>query len=87
MFSPFQVSPYGIPYPIPLSPCLYEGAPPSTPTLPCSSSCIPLHWAIEHPQTQKLLLPLMSIKAILCHKCSQSHGSLHILFGWWSSPR
>ena len=26
-------------------------------------------------------------KVILCHIFSQSHGSIHVLFGWWSSPQ
>jgi hypothetical protein len=81
MFSPFQVSPPENPCPLPF-PCLYAGAPP--PTYPLRSSCpgIPLHWGIEQPQTQGLLLPLMFIKATLCHISSWSHGSLHVLFGW-----
>jgi hypothetical protein len=50
------------------------------PTHPFPSSCpgIPLHWGIKHPQAQGLLLPLMSDKAILCHICGRSHGSLHV---------
>jgi hypothetical protein len=39
---------------------------------------IPLHWGIEHPQAQGPLLPLMTIKAILCHIFGQNHGSLHV---------
>jgi hypothetical protein len=39
---------------------------------------IPLYWGIEPHQTQELLLPLVSNKAILCHISSWSHGSLHI---------
>jgi hypothetical protein len=62
----------------PTSPCLYESVPPPThlflPFLPG----IPLHWGIEHSQDQRLLLPLMSNKVILCHICSWSHGSLHV---------
>ena len=39
---------------------------------------IPLHWGIEPPQAQGLLLSLMSNKAIPCHICSRSHGSIHV---------
>jgi hypothetical protein len=46
--------------------------------LPPSHPGIPLHWAIEHLQAQGLCLPLMSNKAILCHICCRSHGSLHV---------
>jgi hypothetical protein len=53
--------------------CLYEGAPP-TPAFPS----IPLHWDIEPLQAQRLIIPLMSNKATLCHICSQSPESLHV---------
>ena len=39
---------------------------------------IPLHWGIKEVQAQGPLHPLMSNKAILCHICGQSHGSLHV---------
>jgi hypothetical protein len=78
MFSPFQDSPSEPPYPIPPSPCLFEDAPPPIHPLLFAFSGIPLHWGIEHPQAQGPPLPLMSNKAILCHICSQSHGSLHV---------
>jgi hypothetical protein len=79
MSSPLQVSPAGPPIPSPSpSPCLYEGAP--LPSHPLTSYCpgIPLHWGIKHHQAQGTLLPLMSNKAIFCHICCQSHGSLHV---------
>ena len=73
--SPFQVSTSETPYPIPPPPASMRVCP-----HPLPSSCpdIPLHWGIEHPQTQEPLLPLMSNKAILCHICSWSHGSFHV---------
>jgi hypothetical protein len=77
MFSPFP----GLPFRPPSHPpslCFYEGAHPPTHPLLSSRPGIPLHWDIEHPQAQGPLLPLMSNKAILCHICSQSHGSLHV---------
>jgi hypothetical protein len=39
---------------------------------------IPLHWCIKELQAQGPLHPLMSNKAILCHICDKSHGSLHV---------
>jgi hypothetical protein len=91
MCSPFQVSPSGNPLAHLPSPCCYEGTSPPPPTHPLLPSCpdIPLHCSIKHSLARGPLLPLMSNKAILCHMCSWSHGSLHvyILFGWWSSPR
>jgi hypothetical protein len=71
MFSLFQVSFSETPIPSP--PCLYEGAP-----LLSSLPGISLHWSMEPPQAQGPLLPLMSNKAILCHICSWSNGSLHV---------
>jgi hypothetical protein len=62
----------------PPSPCLYEGATPPTHLLPSSCPGIPLQWGIEPPQAQGPLLPLMSNKAIFCHICGWSHGSLHV---------
>jgi hypothetical protein len=47
------------------------------PLLPFCLS-IPLHWDIEPRQDQESLLPLIFNKAILCHICSLSHGSLHV---------
>ena len=81
--SPFQVSPLKIPYTITLPPCLYKGALPPSHSLPSFLPGIYLHWGIKHTQAQGPLLPVMSNKAILCHICGQSHGSL---FGWWSRP-
>ena len=51
-----------------------------SPTHPLTSSCpdIPLHWGVENPQAQVLLLSLMSNKAFLCHICGWSPGSLHV---------
>ena len=78
MFSPFQVSPLET---------FYRISPPLasmrvfSPTHPLQSSrpSIPLHWVIKHPQAQGPLLPLMSIKAILCHICCcQTHGSFRV---------
>ena len=56
----------------------YEGAPPFIHLLLPFHFDIPLHWGIKHPQAQGSLLPLMSNKAILCHICGWSHGSLHV---------
>jgi hypothetical protein len=75
---PFLGLPFGNPLSRPLSPCLYEGASPHTLPLPSSCPGIPLLWSIEQPQAQGPFLPLMSNKAILCHICSQCHGSLHV---------
>jgi hypothetical protein len=61
-----------------LSHCLYEGAAPLTHPCQPSHSGISLHWEIKHPQAQGPLLPLMSNKAILCHICCLSHGSLQL---------
>ena len=77
MLPSFQVSPSEHPIPSP-HPCLCESAPPPTHPLPPSHPGIPLHWGIEPPQAQGPLLPLMSNKAILCHICGRSHGSLHV---------
>jgi hypothetical protein len=55
-----------------------RGAPPPTHRLLPSHPGIPLHWGIEPLQDQEPFLPLMSNKAILCHICSWSHGSLHV---------
>jgi hypothetical protein len=62
--------------PILPSPCLYEGAPPLTHPLQPSCPGIPLHWGMEPPQAQGLLLPLMSNQAIFCH--IHSPVSLHV---------
>jgi hypothetical protein len=60
----------------PPSPCFYEGI--HLPTLPPHLPSIPLLWGIEPSQHQGPILPFMSDKAILCDKCSWSHGSLHV---------
>jgi hypothetical protein len=74
---PFQ---FPLPKPLscPVSPCLYEGAPP--PTNPVQSPCpgIPLHWAIEPSQDHGPLFPLMTDKVILCYIYDWSHRSLHV---------
>jgi hypothetical protein len=51
-----------------------------SPTHPLLSSCpgIPLYWGIEPPQALRPFFPLMFNKAILCHICGWSHGSLHV---------
>jgi hypothetical protein len=74
------------PIPTP-SPCLHASALlPSHLLLPHTPS-IPLCWGIKPSQDQRLLLPLMSNKAILCFICSWSHESLHGgLFGCWFRP-
>lgn len=60
---------------------LCEGAPLPTYPRPSSLPGILLYWGIEHPQSQGLLLSGLSIEAILCHTCGQSHGSLHV-YSW-----
>jgi hypothetical protein len=60
------------------SSCFYESVFPHTHLLPLPGPGIPLHWGIEPSQDQGLLLLSMSDKAILCYKCSWSHGSLHV---------
>jgi hypothetical protein len=65
------------PIPSPLSLPLCGVSPSSHPLLPSHLS-IPLHWGIESPQGQGLLLPLMSNKANLFQGCGQSHGSLRV---------
>jgi hypothetical protein len=61
-------------------PCLYEGAPrPTHPFLPSTfQPWHSLHWDMAPHQAQGPLLPLMSNKAILCHICGRSHGTLHV---------
>jgi hypothetical protein len=78
MLPPFQVSPPEKPYPIPLPTASRRVLPPCIHLHLPSYPGIPLHWGIEPPQPQGLLLPLMSNKFILCHICGQSHGSLHV---------
>jgi hypothetical protein len=73
----FPVSPPQAHHPT-LSPCLYEGAPPPTYSLPPHHPSIPLHWGTQLRQGQGDPLPLMSDKATLCYICSWSHGSLHV---------
>ena len=64
---------------LPLPPlCLYEVA--SLPIHPLLSH--PSSWGIKPPQDQGPLLPFMSDKAILCHLCIWSHGSLHVHSPW-----
>jgi hypothetical protein len=58
--------------------CLYESAPQPTNPFLCSCPGIPLYWGIEPPQAQETHLQLMSNKAILCHTCGWSYGSLHV---------
>jgi hypothetical protein len=78
MLPSFQVSPSEHPIPSP-HPCLCESAPPPTHPLPPSHPGTPLHWGTKSSQAQgPPLLPLMFNKAILCHICSWSHGSLHV---------
>ena len=77
MLSPFLVSPQNLPIQSSL-PYFYEGAPLPIHSLLSSHPGIPLHWDIKHPQVQGHLLPLMSNKAILCHICGWSYGSLHV---------
>lgn len=62
-------TPYPSHIPLPLWGCYVIH--PSTPG-------IPLLQGNEHPQAQGPLLPLMSNKAIFCHICTQSHGSLRM---------
>ena len=76
MLSPFQVSPPETPYPILHAPSMRVLSHSPTYPFPPSLPGIPLHF-----------FPLMSNKAILCHICGLSHGSLshrthRPLFGW-----
>ena len=77
MLSPLQVSHPGppIPCPFPLPLWEYSHTHPPTPIFPSWHSPTLGH---RTPLGQGPLLPLMSKKAILCHICSQSHGSLHV---------
>jgi hypothetical protein len=89
MPSPLQVSLWETSYPpTPHSPMRvlpYPSTHPHPPSLPG----IFLHWGIEPPQEQGLLLPLMSNKTCLCqiHTWPEPWVPLCVLFGWWSSPR
>jgi hypothetical protein len=68
-------------YPLPRSPLWkppHPRPPPATHPLLPSHPGIPLLWGIKPRQAQGPLLLLMSNKVILCHICSQSHGSLHV---------
>jgi hypothetical protein len=66
----FPGFPFRNPLTHPPSPCLYEGAPLST------HSYLP---ALAFPYNgASHTLPMMSNKAILCHICGRSHGSLHV---------
>jgi hypothetical protein len=75
---PFPGLPFRKLLSLPCSPCLYKGAPPPSHPLPSSHPGIPLQGGIKHHHVQGTLLTLMSNKAILCHICGQSHGSLHV---------
>jgi hypothetical protein len=57
-------------------------------TNPPSCPDIPLHWSIKAPQDQRLLLPLMSNKNILCiiPLWMEPWVLPCVHFGWWSSP-
>jgi hypothetical protein len=70
--------PSGNPLFHPLSPCFYEDPPPPTHPLLPPHPGIPLYWGIKPQQDQGPLLPLMSDRAILCHICIRSRGSLHV---------
>jgi hypothetical protein len=62
------------PPPLPLWGC----SPTHPYTLLSSHPGIPLYSGIEPPQTQGPLFPLVSNKAILCHICGWSYGSLYV---------
>ena len=86
----FASFPSRTPYPTPLA--SMRVLPHPTHTLPPHRPIIALHWGIEPSQDQGPLLLLMPNKAILCHICSWSYGSLHVysLVGGsvpWSSGR
>jgi hypothetical protein len=75
MLSPFLVSclhKTSIPDPLPASMWVVPH-PPHCPS-------IPLQWGFEPSQDQAPSPPLMPDKAILCFKCSWSHGSLRAYF-------
>ena len=74
---PFPGLPFRTPLSHPHLPRLLWGCS-LTHLLPSSPPGIPLQRGIEHPQAWGPLLPLMSNKAIFCHICGQSHGSLHV---------
>ena len=78
MLSSFPVSPPHRPYPLPHTPCFYEGAPLYTHTLQPHCPSIPLHWVIKPPQYQGAPASLMPDKAILYYICNWSHGSLYV---------
>ena len=67
----------------PLLPCTLPFASkkvphPPTPPVPSHPSSISLLWGNVTPQDHGSPLPLMPDKAILCYKCSWSHGLTHI---------
>ena len=62
----------------PLSPYIYEGAPPPNCPLPSYHPSIFLCWGIKPSQDQGTPLPMMPDKVILCYISSWSHGSLHV---------
>jgi hypothetical protein len=74
MLSPFQVSPLETPHPITASVRVF----PHLPTHPCLPALPSPYTGTSNPLRPKDLLPQMSNKAILCHLCGQSHGSLHV---------
>ena len=78
--TPFPGLPSGNPLSDPPSHCLYKGALPTMHPLLTSSPGIPPHWGIEPPQAEGPFLLLRSKKAILCHICGWSHGSLHVYY-------
>ena len=55
----------------------------SHPPLPPHHPGIPLHWGIESSQDQGPLFPMISDKAILCHICGWSHGSVTLCYMWF----
>ena len=73
----FQVSPLETLYPIHPPPALTSVLPhpPTLTSLPWNSPILG-HWTLSGPRAA--LLPLTSNKAILCHICGQSPGSLHV---------
>jgi hypothetical protein len=62
------------------SPCLPSQGCSLTHPLQPPRPVIPLHCGIKPSQVQGPLLPLMPYKAILCCKCSWSHGFLHVYY-------
>jgi hypothetical protein len=73
MFSPFQVFHSEIPYPISLPPDSMRVLPPPHSRFPALAS---LYTGASNPLRPIGGLLLLSNKAILCHICGRSHGSL-----------